>query len=57
MFILSNYRIKDKIVRNRFLELGPLNQNYFLIYIRISDLDSTSRNIKNYTDKMKPRKS
>jgi hypothetical protein len=57
MLILSSYRIKDKIIRNRYLKLGSLNQNYFLIYITISDLDSTSKNIENYTDRIKPRKS
>jgi hypothetical protein len=57
MFILSNYRIKDKIIRNRFLELRFLNQNYFLTYIGISDLNNTSRNIENYMDRIKPRKS
>jgi hypothetical protein len=57
MFILSSYRIKDEIIRNRFLELKPLNQNYFLTYIGISDLDGTSKNIKNCMDKIKPRKS
>jgi hypothetical protein len=57
MLILNSYRIKNKIIRNRFLELGFLNQNWFLIYIRISDLDNTSRNIKNYTDRIKPKKS
>jgi hypothetical protein len=55
MFILSSYRIKDKIIRNRFLELRFLNQNYFLIYIRISDLDNINKNIKNYMDRIKPR--
>jgi hypothetical protein len=57
MFILSSHRIKDEIIRNRFLELRLLNQNCFLIYIRIFDLDGISNNIENYIDRIKLRKS